>query len=121
MPGFDPGAARQLVDHRGVDVGVGVEVELLDALVAGEAGVVDAACGAAGVPLVALGHHELGEEPEVGQLFALRRGGDLFEPVADGGQPQHPRAGVDSGDRSLFGDTTASRGAHELATPRRSS
>jgi hypothetical protein len=87
VPGFDPGAARQLVDDRGVDVGVGVEVEFLDPLVAGEAGVMDAPGRAALIPVVALDHHELGEEPEVGQLFALRRGGDLFEPVADGGQP----------------------------------
>jgi hypothetical protein len=50
------------MDHRGVDRGVGGEVELLDAFVAGEAGVVDAAGGAALVPVVALGHDEFGEE-----------------------------------------------------------
>lgn len=53
---------------------------------------VDAPCGTAPVPVVALGHHQLGEEAEVGQLFAFGRGGDLAEPVADGGQAQNPRA-----------------------------
>ena len=61
----------------GDDRGVGVEVELLDALVAGEPGVVDAPDGAALVPVVALGHHQLGEEPQVGQLLAFGGGGDL--------------------------------------------
>ena len=40
------------------------------------------------VAVVALGHHQLGEEPEVGQLFALGGGGDLGEPGPDGRQPQ---------------------------------
>jgi len=127
VPGLDPGAGRELVDRRGVHRGVGLEIELLDALVAGEAGVVDAASGAALVPVVTLGHHQFGEEPEVGQLLALGRGRDLFEPVADRGQPQHASAGVDRGDRGLFGDTTSGgrlsgrRWAHELAFPSRSS
>jgi hypothetical protein len=54
--------------------------------------VVDAPRGAAPFPVVALGHHQLGEEAKVGQLFAFGRGGDLAEPLADGGQAQHPRA-----------------------------
>jgi hypothetical protein len=58
----------------------------------------DAAGGAAAVPIVAFGHHQLGEEAEVGQLLALGCAGDLFEPAADGGQPQHPGGGVDRGD-----------------------
>ena len=37
--------------------------KVLDALAAREAGVVDAAGGAALVPLVAFGHYHLGEEP----------------------------------------------------------
>jgi hypothetical protein len=47
VPRLDPGARRELVDHRRVDRGVGGEVELLDALVAREAGVADAPGGAA--------------------------------------------------------------------------
>jgi len=85
MPGLDPGAGRELVDHGRVHRGVGVEGELFDAFVAGEAGVVDAAGGAAAVAVVAFGHDQFGEEAEVGQLFALRGGGGLFESVADGG------------------------------------
>jgi hypothetical protein len=85
----------------------------------GKAGVVDAAGGAALVAVVALSHHEFGEEAEVGELFAFGCGGDLFESVADGGQPQHAGAGVDRSDRGLLGDTAAC--AHELAFPRRSS
>jgi hypothetical protein len=61
----------------------------------GEAGVVDAAGGAAVVPVVALGHQQLGEEAEVGQLLTLGCGGDLVEPAADGRQPQHAGGGVD--------------------------
>ncbi len=87
LAGFDPGAGRQLMDDRGVDQGVGGEVELFDALVAWEAGVVDAPCGATLVPVVAFGHDEFGEKAEVGKLLAFGRGGDLFEPVTDGGQP----------------------------------
>jgi hypothetical protein len=80
---------------------------------------VDAAGGAAAVPVVALGHHQLGEEAEVGQLLPLGGGGDLLEPAADGGQPQHPGSGVDRGDRGLLADPAA--GAHELAFPSRPS
>jgi hypothetical protein len=71
VPGLDPVAGRQLVDDSGADGWVGVKVEVVDALVAREGGVVDAAGGAAAVPVVAFGHHQLGEEPEVGQLLAL--------------------------------------------------
>ena len=53
MPGLDPGAGRELVEYGWVHRGVGVEGELLDALVAGEAGVVDAAGGAASVAVEA--------------------------------------------------------------------
>ena len=36
----------------------------------------DAAGGAAAVAVVASGHHQLGEESEVGQLLTLRGGGE---------------------------------------------
>jgi hypothetical protein len=65
------------VDDSGVDGLVRGEVELLDPLRSREAGVVDAASGAALVPVFALGHHQFGEEAEVGQLFALQRNADL--------------------------------------------
>jgi hypothetical protein len=35
------------------------------------------------VPVVALGHHQLGQEPQIRQLFTFGRGGDLGEPIAD--------------------------------------
>jgi 2-polyprenyl-3-methyl-5-hydroxy-6-metoxy-1,4-benzoquinol methylase len=61
-------------------------------------------------------------------LLTFGGGGDLAEPVTDGGQAQHPRAGVDRRDRSLFGDAAAGGRlacaggwAHELAFPSRSS
>jgi hypothetical protein len=43
------------VDHGWVDVGVGVEVELAERLVAGEADGLDAALGPAAGPVVAFG------------------------------------------------------------------
>ena len=98
MPGFDPGAGDQLVDHRRADRRARLEVELLDALVAREAGVVDAAGGTPAIPVVALGHHQFADETEVGQLLALCGGGDLFE-IADGGHPQHP---LPDGTRATF-------------------
>jgi hypothetical protein len=131
MTGADPGTGGELVDHRRVDRWVGGEVEVVDALVAGEAGVVGAAGRAALVPVVAFGHEQFGEEAEVGQLFAFGGCGDLGEPVPDRRQPQHARAGLDRGDGGLFGDAAprpalaiaggCAAGGHEVAFPRRSS
>jgi hypothetical protein len=45
------------MDHRRADRGVRLKVELLDALVTREPGVIDAPGGAALVPVVALGHN----------------------------------------------------------------
>lgn len=83
--------------------------------------------GPAAVPVVELGHHQLGEEAEVGQLSAFGGGGDLGEPVVDGGQPQQAGAGVDRRDRHLLGHAPpggrarVGRGGHELAFPSSSS
>jgi hypothetical protein len=63
------------MDHRRADRGVGVEVELLDALVAGEPGVVDPMGSPPLVPVIVLGHYYFGEEAEVGQLLSLGCGG----------------------------------------------
>jgi hypothetical protein len=119
VPGLDPGTGGELVDDRGADRGVGVEGEVLDPLVPGESGGLNAASGTAAVPFVAFGHHQLGEEAEVGQLLALGCGGDLGEPLADGGQPQDAGARIDGGCGCLFGDAAA--GGHEVAFPSRSS
>jgi hypothetical protein len=62
------------VDGGGVDVGVGLEVEVPDPLVPREPGCFDAAGGPSPVPVVALGQEQFGEEPPVGELF-LRPGG----------------------------------------------
>jgi hypothetical protein len=66
MPGLDPVAGRKLVKDRRAHRGVRLEVELLYSLVSREAGVVDAATCAPPVTVVAFGHHQLGEEAEVG-------------------------------------------------------
>ena len=76
-------------DGAGLMAGLAVEVEVVEPLGAGEAGVVDPADGAAVVAVVALGHQQLGEEPAVGQLLAFGGGGDGRPNwVADGRQPQ---------------------------------
>ena len=64
----------------------------------------DAPGGAALIPVVAFGHHQFGEETQVGQLLTFGGGGDLAEPVTDGGQTQHAGALLDRRDRGLLGD-----------------
>lgn len=120
LPGLDPAAGGELVNDGGVDGLVGVEVELLDAFGTWESGVVDPPRGSALVAVVALGHDQLGEEPEVGQLLALRRSCDLAEPFPDRGQPQHATALLDRSGRGLLGYSALAAG-HELALPSRSS
>ena len=88
----DPGAGGEGVDGGGVDVRVGVEVEVAEPFVAREAGGFDPAGGAAPVPVVAFGHQQLGEETPVGELFLLRRRRAIVEPGADGRQPQQRQA-----------------------------
>ncbi len=108
----DPGAAGHGVDGRGGDVGVGVEVEVVQVLGAGEAGFFDAAGAAAPVAVVAFGQQQLGEEAAVGELLAFGGVGQFGEAVADGRQPQQAAGLVDGRVSGLLGDTTASR-AHE--------
>ncbi len=76
------------MDDRGVDVGVGLEVELAQRLLPGEGGGLEAAFGAAPVAVVALGHQQLGQEPAVGHLVADGSLGQFGELGTDGGQPQ---------------------------------
>jgi hypothetical protein len=82
---LDPGARRELVYHRRVHRGLGVEIALLDALVAREAGVVDAPGGAALVPVVAFGHHSSTRGADTALLAPDRAVGlVLFETVVSG-------------------------------------
>jgi len=99
----DPGAGRELSDQRGLDVRVGLVVEARQPLLPGEFGCGQPPGRAPAVPVVALGHEQLGEEPAVGQLLALRGLGQLDEPGAHRGQPQHPAGLVDRGDRGRVG------------------
>jgi len=75
-----PGAGGGLRDDGGLDVRVRGVVEVLQPFLPREAGGGYPAGGAAPVAVVALGHQQLGEEPAVGQLLALRGVGDLGEP-----------------------------------------
>ena len=68
LAGADPGAGGQGVDGGRVDVGVGVEVEVVEPFVSGKAGGLDPAGGAAPGPVVALGEQQLGEEAPVGRV-----------------------------------------------------
>ncbi len=77
----DPAAGGQGVDHRGADVRVGVEVEVVQPLLPREPGGLDAPFRAAPVAVVALGEEQLDEKAAVGQLLLL--GGD--DQVTDAG------------------------------------
>ena len=116
VAGRDPAAGGQLSDHRRADRRVGVEGELLEPFRPREAGLAHPAGGAAPVPVVALGHHQLGQKPQVGQLLPLGSGGDLGEPVPDRGQPQHPAGLLDRRGRGLLGDP-APAGGHDDSRP----
>jgi hypothetical protein len=105
LAGLDPGAGRELVDHRRRDGGVRGEVELFDPFCPWEPGGGDPPNGSPFVPVVAFGHHEFGEEPQVGQLFSFGCGGNLSEPGPDSRQPQQPAGGIDRGGRGFFGDS----------------
>jgi len=69
----DPGPAGEGVDVGGVDVGVCVEVEVLEPLLWREPRGLDPAGGAPPVAFVALTEQQLGQEPAIGQLFVLAR------------------------------------------------
>ena len=73
LPGSDPGAVGEGVDERGVDERVGVEVEVLEAFGAGEAGLADQAGLAAFLAFVALGGEQVDEEAFVAGLLACAR------------------------------------------------
>jgi len=68
----------------GLNRRVGIEGELLEPFRRREAGLAHPAGGTAPVPVVALGHQQLGEKPQVRQLLPLGRGGDLGEPQLAG-------------------------------------
>jgi hypothetical protein len=62
LPGADPRAPGEGVDQRGGHAGAGVEVEVLDPLLAGEAGVAHEAGLAALLAVVAFDRQQLGQE-----------------------------------------------------------
>jgi len=49
------------------------------------------------VPVIAGGHHQIGEETRIGQLLSLGRSGELSEQGPNGRQPHQPASGIDSG------------------------
>ena len=114
---LDPVAGGEGVDDGGVDVGVGVEVEVAQRLLPGEPGGLDPPFGAAAGAVVALGHQQLGEEAAVGHLLAGGGLGQLGELGADGGQAQHPAGLVDGGVGGLLGQPAAGPGVHGVAFP----
>ena len=108
----DPFAGGQGVNDRGFDVGVGVKVEVLQQFLAREAGGFDAPVAASPVPVLAFGHHQLGEEATVGELFAFGGVGGRGELSPDSGQPQGAAGGVDGGVGGLLGQTPMSLSGH---------
>jgi hypothetical protein len=71
------------VHQGGVDVGVGVVVEVLEVLLPREPGDLDAAGGGAAVAVVDLGQQEFGEESGVGELVLGRGRDGLLDHRAD--------------------------------------
>ena len=114
---LDPHAGGQLPGDRRVDREVSVKRELLQPFWAGKASVADAPFDAAAGTILAFCDQQLREKPQVGQLFALGGGGDLGEPVADGGQAQHATALLDRGGDRLLGDGAPP--GHEVSRPNR--
>jgi hypothetical protein len=78
----------EVAQRRGADSGDGVDVEVGQAFEAGKLGLVDGPGAAPVTAVVDLRRQDLGEELQVGLVFA---GGDLGQPGrfgADGGQVQ---------------------------------
>jgi hypothetical protein len=71
-----PNRSGQGIDGGRVDVGVGVEIEITQPFLSREPGRFDPAGAAAPVAVVTLAQQQLGQKPPVGQLLALRDGGD---------------------------------------------
>ena len=86
----DPVAGRESVYGRGVDVRVGVEVEVTEPLVPREPGCLDASDRGAAVAVIALRQQQLCEEPLIGQLLLLRSGGRFVDDGADGWKAKPP-------------------------------
>jgi hypothetical protein len=97
----------------GVDGGVSGEVELLEPFRSGEPGGGESPGGAAAGAVVAFGHHQFGEELEIGQLLALGGGGDLAEPGPHRRQPQGAATGFDRRSGGRLGWLTLA-GHHRL-------
>jgi hypothetical protein len=106
LPGADPGGAGQGVDGGGVDVRVGVEVEVVEPLLPREAGGFDSTGGAPAGPVVALGEQQLGEEATVGHLLLLRRNEHLLDPGPNRRQPQRAAGLVNGRFGGLLGYPT---------------
>src|SRR5258707_6465118 len=87
LPGGDPGALGEGVDERGGHARAGREVEVLDPLGPGEAGVADEAGLAPLLAVVAFQRQQLGQESLVAGLLAGRPGGGPPPPFPGGGQP----------------------------------
>jgi len=95
-----------------VDRGVRGEVEVREALGAGEARFVDPTGRAAFLAVVALGEEQLGQERPVRQLLASGGVGDLGVAVAERGQAKQSGGAVDrSIDGLLTGLSTTARRA----------
>ena len=105
------------MDQRGGHLGVGVEVEVLDPLGAGEPGLADQPGLAPGLAVIAFDRQQLDQEAFVGDLLADGGGGDLAVPFADRGQPQDPAGLVDRRVGSGVGQLIAGGGPGHHAPP----
>ncbi|AGP59144.1 hypothetical protein M271_38775 [Streptomyces rapamycinicus NRRL 5491] len=92
---FDPGRVGQGADKFRRDIRILLEVEILQALGPGEAGVPDQPLLAPFLAFGALGLQQVGKEVLVAGPLAHRRAGHLLDPTADRRQVQGPACLVD--------------------------
>jgi hypothetical protein len=104
------------MDQHGRDIRVRAEVEILDPLSPGEAGLAQQPGPAAGVPVIAFQGQQPGQERLVAGLLAGRRRGDLAVPFPDRGQPQHPARLLDRRVRGGVGQLITP-GSHQVPPP----
>jgi len=101
------------VNHGRIDVGIAVEVEGAQRLVAWEPSGLDASFGAAAGAVVAFGHQQLGQKAAVAHLLAFGDLGHVLELGADRRQPQHPAGGVHRGIGGQFGQAATPGRGHQ--------
>ncbi|MGC0367647.1 hypothetical protein ABH922_005699 [Rhodococcus sp. 27YEA15] len=112
----DPVAGGEGTDGGGVDVGVGIEIEVGQPFFAWEPRSSDSPHHTSAVAVVAFGEQKFREESVVGELVFAGCGGGVGADGDDGthgGKPKSPAGLIDCGGGGFLGQTSAAqRGGH---------